>query len=156
MIRRPCTDFPTRPNACLPVCLPACLYVCMSVCLSVCLSVYLSVCLSVYLYLPIYICNLGERSAQSKALLDSIDCIDSNRSLRPFASCTFKQQSSGVPSQEVLIQFGDGPISKLQLNLIDRLIKSFIVFAGWLFNQSSSGFSNSPLLPAYLPACVSV
>ncbi|OCK88043.1 uncharacterized protein K441DRAFT_669768 [Cenococcum geophilum 1.58] len=53
MIRRPCTDFLTRPIVPTCLCLPVC------------------------------ICNSGERSARSKALLDliAIDYINSNRSL---------------------------------------------------------------------------
>jgi len=45
------------------------------------------------LCLPVCICNSGERSARSKALLDliAINCIDSNRSLWAFAGCTFKR-----------------------------------------------------------------
>jgi len=35
MIRRPCTDFLTRPSACLPACLLACLPACLSACLPV-------------------------------------------------------------------------------------------------------------------------
>ena len=62
--------------------------------------------------------------------------IDSNRSLWPFAGCTFEWQSSGVPPQEALIRFGDGPILKLWFNSIDQLIKSFVVFAGWSFERS--------------------
>ena len=113
MIRRPCTDFLTRPSACLSACLPVCLSACLPVCLSACLSACLpaclpaclSVCLSVCLYLPmptclcllsmptvcayrlclpvcasclcyclcLPVCNLGERSARSKAPPDSID-----------------------------------------------------------------------------------
>ena len=75
----------------LPVCLSACLSACLPACLSVCLSVYLSICTC--LCLPIYayllmptvctsclcyclclpVCNLGERSARSKAPPDLID-----------------------------------------------------------------------------------
>ena len=61
MIRQPCTDFLTRPSACLPACLPACL----SVCLSVCLLVSLSVCQC----LPVYICNFAEGLAQLIVLI---------------------------------------------------------------------------------------
>jgi hypothetical protein len=61
------------------------------------------------------------------------------------------------------IQFGDGPILRLWFNSIDRSIESFVVFAGWLFERSSSGSGNGRLvlatvlsyLPAYLPVSVS-
>ena len=55
-----------------------------------------------------------------------------------------------------LIQFGDRPILMLWLNLIDRLIELFVVFAGWSFDQLSSGSSNGYLVLAivlfYLPS----
>jgi hypothetical protein len=47
-----------------------------------------------------------------------------------------------------LIRFGDGPISKLWFNSIDRLIESFVVFAGWSFERSSSGSGNGRLVLA--------
>jgi len=83
MIRRPYTDFLTRPSACLPACLsayPTYLYLPVPI-------------MPTYLYLPVCICNLGERSAQSKALLDSIaiNCINLNRSPWAFVSYTFKR-----------------------------------------------------------------
>ena len=86
-----CICLPACLLACLPVCLSACLPACLSACLSVCLSVYLSICtclcLPVYAYLPVPtvcasclcyclylpVCNLGERSARSKAPPDLID-----------------------------------------------------------------------------------
>src|SRR6266567_4702407 len=70
------------------------------------------------------------------------------------------------------IRFGGGPILRLWFNSTDRLIKSFVVFAGWLFEPSSSGSGNSRLvlatvlsylsaylpayLPTYLPTCLPV
>jgi hypothetical protein len=47
-----------------------------------------------------------------------------------------------------LIRFGDGPISKLWFNSIDRLIESFVVFAGWSFKRSSSGSGDGRLVLA--------
>jgi hypothetical protein len=96
MIRRPCTDFLTRPSACLPACLPTCLPACLPAYLLAYLLAYLPACLPVYLptclpaclpvCLPAYLCvsvrfNSGEGSARLKAL------IDSNRSLWPFTGC---------------------------------------------------------------------
>src|SRR6266702_4669121 len=62
------------------------------------------------------------------------------------------------------IRFADGPILRLWFNSTGRLIESFVVFAGWLFEPSSSGFGNGRLvlatvlsyLSAYLPACLPV
>jgi len=44
------------------------------------------------------------------------------------------------------MRFGNGPISKLWFNSIDRSIKSFVVFAGWLFERSSSSSGNGRLV----------
>src|SRR5271170_6103243 len=56
------------------------------------------------------------------------------------------------------IRFGGGPILRLWFNSTDRLIESFVVFAGWLFELSSSGSGNGRLVLAavlfYLPACL--
>jgi len=62
------------------------------------------------------------------------------------------------------IRFGGGPILRLWFNSTDRLIESFVVFAGWLFEPSSSSSGNGRLvlatvlsyLSAYLPACLPV
>src|SRR6266568_3333274 len=62
------------------------------------------------------------------------------------------------------IRFADGPILRLWFNSTDRLIESFVVFAGWLFKPLSSGFGNGRLvlatvlsyLSAYLPASLPV
>ena len=59
-----CTDFLTRPAACLPACLPAYLSIYLSVCLSVPACAYLSMptvhayclCLPVYAYLSVPTC----------------------------------------------------------------------------------------------------
>jgi hypothetical protein len=45
IIRRPCTDFLTRPSACLPACLPVCLSACLPVCLSACAYLSMPTCL---------------------------------------------------------------------------------------------------------------
>ena len=46
------------------------------------------------------------------------------------------------------IRFGSGPILRLWFNSTDRLIESFVVFAGWLPELSSSGSSNGRLVLA--------
>ena len=48
-----------------------------------------------------------------------------------------------------LDSIGDGTISKLWFNSIDRLIESFVVFAGWLFKRSY-GSGDGPLLDVVL------
>jgi hypothetical protein len=59
------------------------------------------------------------------------------------------------------IRFGGGPILRLWFNSTDRLIESFVVFAGWLFELSSSGSGNGngrlvlATVLSYLPACLS-
>src|SRR5271170_1361215 len=55
------------------------------------------------------------------------------------------------------IRFGGGPILRLWFNSTDRLIESFVVFAGWLFELSSSGSGNGRLVLATVlsPACLS-
>ena len=45
-----------------------------------------------------------------------------------------------------------GPYQSSGSITIDQLIESFVMFAGWLFERSSSGSGNGPLLPACLPA----
>jgi len=76
-----------------------------------------------YLYLPV--CNLGERSARLKAPPNSIDRINSNRSLRPFAGCTFKRWLSGS---------GDGRLAPATVVWFWR--RSTVV---WFWQRSSAG-----------------
>ena len=129
------------------LCLPVCAYLSMpTVCAYLSMPTVCACRLCYCLCLPV--CNLGERSARSKAPPNLIVCIDSNRSLRPFAGCTFERWSSGVPPYEALIRFGDGPISKLWFNSIDRLIESFVAFAGRSFERWPSGSGDGRLVLA--------
>jgi len=96
------------PTVC--VCLPSVPTVCAS-CLCYCLC------------LPV--CNLGERSARLKAPPNSIDRINSNRSLRPFAGCTFERWLSGS---------GDG---RLALTTVVWLWRRSTVV--WFWRRSSAG-----------------
>src|SRR6266581_3243666 len=56
MIRRSCTDFLTRPNACLPACLPTCLPACLPTCLPTYLHTCLHTCLPTYLHPCLHTC----------------------------------------------------------------------------------------------------
>ena len=121
MIRRPCTGFLTRPNACLPACLPPCLR------------------LPVCVYLSVSVIRGRGRPHRRLCLIWLIDWLYWFELLSIGVRWLW---SSGAPPSEALSWFGDGPISKLWFNSIDRLIKSFVVFAGWSFDRSSSGSGN--------------
>ena len=149
MIRRPCTDFLTKPSACLPACPPACPPACLPACLLACLPACLPACLRQCLVQFGGGVGLIEGSDWFESFSMTIRWLYIRTVVVWGASLGGLNSIRWRANIKALVQF-DRSIDWIVRGVYWLVVRTVVVW----FWQRSSGSGDGRLLPASLPTCL--